>query len=1025
MSDIQDIEDRLKVDPSKLSDKELFTYLYYKSNDENINPDNIDNIPKHLKRICDSFAFMNIFANTSHYGQIISLIIGSLIPFYYFFPRFYKMGIIGLIIGLSCFMGLVGKMSELYGVFFPNIQIIFIAVSFVIYFSFFILLHKLNHISLFFICAVVSFLIITYILRLILLSPIDNNPYNNLRITSTKQDSDESENTTVSEEDQKESFANNTTPSIKRKCSAYAKYDINIKAACLEVIKRYKLKLPSGNMLYNYFTSFTFIEGSDKKVIYSDFFTNLFGPIIAIVVLWSLGFFLSKLKYYDFEYAESLIENGDEGISNLENISGVGTIENRAIESEEQNQSENSEGSKSSRGSENSERPESSEKPERSKGQNQSERHENSEAQNQSKEIIKSNQLNGNVEMINHKGGAKNGNNQLGNNQPGNNQPGNNPNRNNQNGSNSNSSNPSDNNASGSNLNGNNLSSNNSSINKANKYYKEDIFSIIGISEDSDKYLFCQANYVLPKEFNCDILIHEYIGKYNLETKLYNKVYKALTRITNEFLDEYNPKFRIPTEEDTNSNSRLKANKIIKSIKEILSDLDENIYNKFFPLFNESIYEYNEKLNELRNNELRNNELRNNELRNNEKLNNINNNNGNAPPFNLSANSPNSAEAFQFLNETNTNKKGYAKIYDDFINDLKTIMTNVEINNNKPYDNDNNNAASTMGVENSLQIPFKEKTQIEELLNHISNELIIENELDKNYKKNFDIYIELAKNVIMADDEIKKRDRKKIEEILENYKSNLLKNLGLKEDNNINSIKNVNDSKYKTGKLYGYFYNIIGYDIKIPDKIKNYSQIAFKFLLRLISMWILFAKPFGSGWFLSKCMLLNPTSDNKSYKGYIQDFKNILTSKSMIWKYFLMGLDTSNLKIDEDEDGVQPEEGVEVETNYLKTLKDFGLTFLISLITIPLLISYNTSVFGFQTNPTWVNLFIQIFTIINIFSNYYITKSIVAEKIKSTDQNAPKGNAFLDFFRLSYRNFNILFLIIVFVLSICFIFIPL
>ena len=956
MSDIQDIEDRLKVDPSKLSDKELFTYLYYKSNDENINPDNIDNIPKHLKRICDSFAFMNIFANTSHYGQIISLIIGSLIPFYYFFPRFYKMGIIGLIIGLSCFMGLVGKMSDLYGGFFPNIQIIFIAVSFVIYFSFFILLHKLNHISLFFICAVISFLIITYILRLILLSPIDNNPYNNLRITSTKQDSSESENTNASEEDQKESFANNTNSSIKRKCSQYAKYDINIKAACLEVIKRYKLKLPSGNMLYNYFTSFTFIEGSDKKLIYSDFFTNLFGPIIAIVVLWSLGFFLSKLKYYNFEYAESLIENGDEGIRNLGNISEVSTIENRLIESEGQNQLENSE------------------------GQNNSER---SEGQNQSKETIKSNKLNENIEMINHKGGAKNGNNSLGNNQRENN-----PNINNQNGSNP-------------------LSSN-SSINKANKYYKEDIFSIIGISEDSDKYLFCQANYVLPKEFNCDILIHEYIDKYNLETKLYNKVYKALTRITNEFLDEYNPKFRIPTEEDTNSNRRLKANKIIKSIKKILSGLDENIYNKFFPLFNESIYEYNEKLNELRNNELLNNTNKNNGP-----------NNGNESSFNLSvSNSPNSAKAFQFLNDTNTNKKGYAKIYDAFIDDLKTIMTNVENNNN-------NNDASTIGVENSLQIPFKEKTQIEELLNHISNELIIENELYKNYKNNFDIYIELAKNVIMADDEIKKRDRKKIEEILENYKLNLLKNLGLKEDNNINSIQNINNSKYKTGKLYGYFYNIIGYDIKIPDKIKNYSQNAFKFILRLISMWILFAKPFGSGWFLSKCMLLNPTSDNKSYKGYIQDFKNILTSKSMIWKYFLMGLDTSNIKIDEDVNEFKPEEGVEVETNYLKTLKDFGLTFLISLITIPLLISYNTSVFGFQMNPTWVNLFIQIFAIINIFSNYYITKSIVAEKIKSIDLSEPKGNAFLDFFRLSYRNFNILFLIIIFVLSICFIFIPL
>ena len=402
MSNIQDIEDRLKINPSKLSDKELFTYLYYKSNDENINPDNIDNIPKYLKKICDSFAYMNIFANTSHYGQIISLIIGSLIPFYYFFPRFYKMGIIGLIIGLSCFMGLVGKMSELYGGFFPNIQIIFIAVSFVIYFAFFILLHKLNHISLFFICAVVSFLIITYILRLILLSPIDNNPYNNLRITPTKQALSESENTNTKNNTNKTTSSNKT---IKRTCSEYAKYDINIKAACLEVIKRYKLKLPSGNMLYNYFTSFTFIDGADKKVIYSDFFTNLFGPIIAIVVLWSFGFFLSKLKYYDFEYAESLIENGDEVISNLGNTPGVGTIEN----GQNQNQSEGK------------------------------------------------NQLNGNIKMTKQNGGA--------NNEPGNNPPGNNPAGNNPPGNNSPVNNPPGNNSSGNNPSGNNTSGNNPPVN--------------------------------------------------------------------------------------------------------------------------------------------------------------------------------------------------------------------------------------------------------------------------------------------------------------------------------------------------------------------------------------------------------------------------------------------------------------------------------------------------------------------------------------------------------------------------------
>lgn len=791
MSDIQDIEDRLKADPSKVSDKDLFTYLYNKTNDENINPSKISNIPEYLNKICDSFAFENIFANTSHYGQIVALIICLLIPFYFFFPRFYKMGIVALIIGLSSFMGLVGKTNDLYSKFFPNIHIILIAVSFVFYFVFFIFINKLNHISLFFISAVISFLSITYILRIIILAK-----YQNLK---------------VGESDNKK----------------FTEYDILTEAACLEIIKRYKLKLPSGNMLYSYLTVFSFNEKTNKKEIISDIITNSLGPIISIGILGLFGYFLSGLKYHNFNKNYESIKQ-----SNSDNIE-LSTI------------------------------------------------YPDSEHPNE----IKHN--------INH----------------------------------------------------NNI--------------EEDIFSIIGISKDSDKYLFCQANYILPKEFNCDILIHDYIDKYNLETKLYNKVYKALTRITNEFLNEYNPKFSFSNEEEKNKNNnhKLRMNKIIDSIYKILEKLDENIYNNYSELIEDLLKEYNQE---------------------------------------------------QISNT----------IYSNFIDSLKKILNNDDDNNNDMAISDPNNNNSN--EYNNLEIPFEEKQKIEELLNHISNELNIENELDKNYRNNFKEYIELAKDAILGDEEIHKNDIKKIKDILENYQDDLFKNLGLK-----NNITNNYPNTYQSSKLYGYFYNIIGYNIHFPGEeyIKNGTKIFFKYLLRLISTWILFSKPIGSGWFLSKCMLLQPSANDESYQESIQDFKNIIGSKSFIWKYFLMGLDTSNIKLEEFKKDSEDEQNP--GSDIFKIIKNFGMTFGLSIITIPLLMYYNTTVFGFQSTPSWMNLVIQIVIIINILYNHFIiTKSIKAEE--NVDKSIPKtaGQKFLDFFRLSYRNFNIIYFVIIIIIILCVILIP-
>ena len=161
---INSIENQLKIDPENVSTNDLIYYLKYVSNNKNLDPNNLDSFKNYLEKIDNSYSYENIFVNKSNYGSIVFAIIGLLIPFYYTFPRFYKLGFIGLSIGVISFITLLSKINNLYANFFSYVGILFIILSIIIYLLFFILLNKLNHISLFFISSIVSFLIISYIL---------------------------------------------------------------------------------------------------------------------------------------------------------------------------------------------------------------------------------------------------------------------------------------------------------------------------------------------------------------------------------------------------------------------------------------------------------------------------------------------------------------------------------------------------------------------------------------------------------------------------------------------------------------------------------------------------------------------------------------------------------------------------------------------------------------------------------------------------------------------------------------------
>jgi hypothetical protein len=381
---INTIENILKTNPNSISNNDLIYYLQCNSNNQSLDSNNLTKTEQYLKNVNNSYIYENIFINTSNYGSVVIFMIGLLIPFYYFYPTFYKIGFWGYLIGFISLLGLYSKITSLYSYFFDKIGIFFIFQTFIIYIFFFIILNNLNHISLFFISAILSYLIINYITRVVLTIPLDSNIYNQYRATMNNVNS-----------------------------STFTEYNVLLETACYLVIERYSLTLPSGTMLYTYLTEFTI--GTNTN-IYSDFFTNLFGPFIILFILHLLGIFYTLL-------------------------------------------------------------------------------------------------------------------------------------------------------------------------------FDKDFMPIIGMEKNSIEYFLCQANYILPKKLNIGLLIQDYLKDKNYSDNIYNKIEKALLRISNELLHKYEPKFK-------NKNNNQKDNQINIFIKENISyNNNSNLaFQEFLnDIFNDTEIKKNEK----------------------------------------------------------------------------------------------------------------------------------------------------------------------------------------------------------------------------------------------------------------------------------------------------------------------------------------------------------------------------------------------------------------------------------------------
>ena len=262
-NELNAIQDKIRTqDIKNISTQDLIQFLYLTSNNNNLKNYDQNLIKKFLLKINYSFFYENIFANKQNYPYVSILLIGLLIPFYINYPRFYNLGIGGFLIGVSAFIGVYYYLRSLYIVFFPNVSRFFILCSILFYGIFFLLFNKLNHISLFFISCVISFLFINSISRIILTIPTETNTYNQLKVQF---------------EDKKN----------------YIEYNDVIEKACVEINNRFQLQLPSGKMLYNYLTVFTVTENKTKVI---DFLSNIFSPIITLIYVNYLSDFFSSLK---------------------------------------------------------------------------------------------------------------------------------------------------------------------------------------------------------------------------------------------------------------------------------------------------------------------------------------------------------------------------------------------------------------------------------------------------------------------------------------------------------------------------------------------------------------------------------------------------------------------------------------------------------------------------------------------------------------------------------------------------------
>ena len=220
------------------------------------------------------------------------------------------------------------------------------------------------------------------------------------------------------------------------------------------------------------------------------------------------------------------------------------------------------------------------------------------------------------------------------------------------------------------------------------------------------------------------------------------------------------------------------------------------------------------------------------------------------------------------------------------------------------------------------------------LIDHITNTLKIINEINESYENDS----LLARDELLIDKEIKEEQKPKLKEILDDYIDKFTKNLEIKDET-----------------LFGYHYNIVGYKL-FGTNVRLKSNDCFSFILRLLSTWLLFAKPIGSPWIITKYIM-------SSSDGFKELLKN-LTGTSLLWKYFSMGLDRSYFE-EIYKDVQNNKENSIFKNSSLISTKEWKL-FLTILIFIILVLT----IFFYKSNIFQIILLCIVFAIMSVYLYY-------------------------------------------------------
>lgn len=257
------IEMKLKTKPSDVKDEELINYLREKLQNTRLNIIDKKSTINYLNELKTNNTIQSAIGNPT---EIIIGFIFLLIPFYYYYPRFYQGNWFVIIVGLFGLTFLInsiqkykkiGDLKIKNAVFFKKLEFWFFFISLIFYFIVFVLICKTNHYSLFFISLIIVYLCMSYILKLIIFIPDKKNKMSNTSMV----------------------YQNN---------SSVSPYSSTIETACKELNRRFKLDISDHFKLYSYLS---FSKEEKNKDQLQNFLCHILQPLVVLPLLLLLGYF--------------------------------------------------------------------------------------------------------------------------------------------------------------------------------------------------------------------------------------------------------------------------------------------------------------------------------------------------------------------------------------------------------------------------------------------------------------------------------------------------------------------------------------------------------------------------------------------------------------------------------------------------------------------------------------------------------------------------------------------------------------